>query len=150
MSFKSLLAVVAGLVFSANVFAADYVTNYKEIVKNADWKAMQTVEIEMEEFAYSMDEIKLKAGVPYKLVLKNKGEKKHYFTAPEFYKKVAWRKVMANKDGEIKAPYFDAIEVLAGGQIDLYFVTNGKGTFPVFCTIDDHQDQGMEGEIIVQ
>lgn len=61
-------------------------------------------------------------GQAYKLQLKNQGDKKHYFTAPEFYKAIATRKVQSNKDGEIKAPYFTALELMVNGQLDLYFV----------------------------
>ena len=146
---KKLLITVALLAgFSAQ--AADYITNASEIVGAADWKAMQTIEVDLEEYAYGPDEIRLKAGQPYKLVLKNIGEKKHYFTAPEFYKTIATRKVQANGMGEIKVPYLLALEVLVGGQLDLYFVPVTKGTYPVYCTIDNHREEGMEGSIIVE
>ncbi len=129
----------------------DYITNSKEIVKAADWEKMQTLTVNMEEFSYDMEPIELKKGVPYKLELKNIGEKKHYFTAPEFFKSIATRKVQSNKDGEIKAPYFLALEMMAnGGQLDLYFVPVTAGTFPVYCTIDDHREPGMEGTIVVK
>ena len=131
-------------------FAADYITNAGEIVKAADWDKMQTITVEFEEHAYTPENIELKAGQPYKLVLKNLGEKKHYFTAPEFYKAIATRKVQSNKDGEIKAPYFTAIELMVGGQLDLYFVPVTKGDYPVYCTIDDHRDEGMEGKLSIR
>ncbi|RLA37272.1 MAG: hypothetical protein DRR03_02675 [Gammaproteobacteria bacterium] len=131
-------------------FAADYITNAGDIVKAADWDKMVTVTVEMEEFAYEPGDLVFKAGQPYKLVLKNSGEKKHYFTAPGFYKAIATRKVQSNKDGEIKAPYFTAIELMVGGQLDLYFVPVTKGEFPVYCTIDDHREQGMEGSLTIR
>jgi uncharacterized cupredoxin-like copper-binding protein len=122
-----------------------------EIVKSADWDTMQTVTVKMNEFEYMPEDLVLKAGQPYKLELINIGKKKHYYTAPEFFKSIATRKVQSNKDGEIKAPYFLALEMMAdGGQLDLYFVPVKKGVFPVICTIDDHQDQGMEGTITVE
>jgi uncharacterized cupredoxin-like copper-binding protein len=134
-----------------STMAADYITNSKEIVKKTDWKKMETVTVIMEEFSYEPDEFVFEVGKPYKLEMINKGEKKHYFTAPEFFKNIATRKVMANKMGEIKAPYFLALEMLAnGGQLDLYFVPVTKGTYPVYCTIDDHQEQGMEGTITIK
>ena len=137
--------------FSFNAMAADYITNAGEIVKAADWKKMETITVEIDEFSYGPDEIRLKVGQPYKIELKNGGEKKHYFTAPAFYKSIATRKVMANGMGEIKAPYFTALEMLAdGGQLDIYFVPVTKGTYEVFCTIDNHREEGMEGTIIVE
>lgn len=112
---------------------------------------MKTVTVEMVEMEYGPDELVFEAGQPYKLILKNNGKKKHYFTAPEFYKAIATRKVQSNKDGEIKVPYLNALEMMAdGGQLDLYFVPVKKGTFSVYCTIDDHRSEGMEGSITIK
>ena len=130
--------------------ADDYITNACEIVKAADWENMETVTVNFDEYSYGTDDFVFRAGKAYKLVLKNLGKKKHYFTAPEFYKAIATRKVQSNKDGEIKAPYFTALELMVDGQLDLYFVPVTKGEYPVYCTIDDHQDEGMEGSLIIQ
>ena len=130
--------------------AADYVENAGEIVKAANWDKMETILVDIDEFDYEPDGLRFKAGQPYKLVMKNNGEKKHYFTAPEFYKSIATRKVQSNKDGEIKVPYLLALEMMAnGGQLDLYFVPVKKGSYPVYCTIEEHRDEGMEGTIVV-
>lgn len=132
---------------------ADYITNAGEIVKAADWSKMVTVEVELDEYGYTPENLVFKAGQPYKLVMTSVGEKKHYFTAPEFFKSIATRKVQSNKDGEIKAPYFTAFELMKGEnepQLDLYFVAVTKGEYPVYCTVDDHRDEGMEGVIIIE
>ena len=132
---------------------ADYVTNASDIVKNTDWSTMKTVVIDMNEFAYSPDDLQFDKDQPYKLVLRNSGEKKHYFTAPEFYKAIATRKVQSNKDGEIKAPYFTAIELMKGEnkpELEIYFVPVKVGSYPVYCTIDDHREQGMEGTLVIR
>ncbi len=146
------LAFFAVMVVTGFSYAGgDHVTNSAEIVKAADWKKMKTVTVEMVEMEYGPDELVFEAGQPYKLILKNNGKKKHYFTAPEFYKAIATRKVQSNKDGEIKVPYLNALEMMAdGGQLDLYFVPVKKGTFPVYCTIDDHRTEGMEGSITIK
>lgn len=141
---------LCALLLPFTTFAADYVTNADEVVKAADWEKMETITVELGEFSYEPETLHFKAGQAYKLVLKNSGEKKHYFTAPEFYKSIAMRKVQSNKDGEIKAPYFTAIELMVGGQLDLYFVPVTTGDYPVYCTIDDHRDQGMEGKLAVR
>lgn len=130
---------------------ADYVVNAKEHVDKADWKNQQVVTVTLEEHSYTPQDLKFQVGKAYKLEIKNVGEKDHYYTAPEFFKAVAWRKAMVNKQAEIKAPYFSAVEVLKkGGQLDLYFVPVNKGTFKVICTIDDHREKGMEGTITVE
>jgi uncharacterized cupredoxin-like copper-binding protein len=128
-----------------------YITNAKEYVDKADWKNQEVVTVTFDEHSYSPQDLKLKAGKAYKIELRNVGEKDHYYTAPEFNRAVAWRKVMVNRQAEIKAPYFSAFEVLKkGGQLDLYLVPITKGTYTVICTIDDHRQQGMEGTITIE
>ena len=149
---KSLITLAGAFAIAAasTVSAGDYVKNYKEIVKAADWKTMKTVTVNLNEYEYDVESLELTAGQPYKIELKNVGEKKHYFTAPEFFKSVATRKAQVNDQAEIKADYFTALEVLPGGQLDLYVVPHKKGEYPVYCTIDDHQEQGMEETIVVK
>lgn len=131
--------------------AQDPVADAAAIVKAADWKQMKTVTVTMTEHSYAPQDLRLVAGQPYKLVMKNSGEKDHYYTAPEFFKAIATRKAMVPKQAEIKAPYFTALEVLKnGGELELYFVPVTKGRYPVYCTIDDHREQGMEGSVIIE
>lgn len=131
--------------------ADDYIKDAASIVKAADWNKMETVVVEMGEYHYHPMDMKLKAGQPYKLELKNVGEKDHYYTAPAFFRSVAWRKLMVNKQAEIKVDYVNALEVLKkGGQLDLYVIPVNKGTYPVYCTIDDHREKGMEGTVIIE
>lgn len=146
----SVISISIAVLTSPFASAADYITNASEIVSAADWKTMKTIRIEMSEFEYSFDNLVLDLNQPYKLELVNSGEKKHYFTAPEFYKSIATRKVQSNADGEIKAPYINAIELMVGGQLDLYFVPVTAGEFEVFCTLNDHREDGMESTITVK
>ena len=85
---KQLLLALTALI-ATNIMAADYVTNASEIVSAANWDNMKTIRVEMDEYSYSFDDLVLEANQPYKLELINVGEKKHYFTAPEFYKAIA-------------------------------------------------------------
>lgn len=151
----SLLSLVAAAVLSAPLAAgaADPVADAAAIVKAANWDAMETVTVELTEHSFTPQDLKLKAGQPYRLVIKNVGQKDHYYTATEFFKSVAWRKVQTPKPngGEIKAPYFTAVEAYKnGGSVELFFVTVNKGEFDVICTIEDHKDQGMYGKIVVE
>lgn len=133
--------------------APDYITNSAEIVKAANWNAMETINIELSEHDFDPKHLKLKANKPYRFVIKNTGEADHYYTAGDFFKSVAWRKVMSSRPhgGEIKAPYFTAIEAFKkGGTVELFFVTVKTGTFDVVCTIDDHKEKGMTGTITVE
>lgn len=145
---KIALVVAAVLMIATPVLAADAVINSADIVKKANWDRMETIEIVLKEHSYDPEEIKVKANQPYKIVLRNKGEKAHYWTAGQFFKNVATRKAQT-RDAEIKAPYFNAIEVLPGGVIELFLVPVTPGIYEVFCTIDDHREKGMEGKVIV-
>ena len=128
-----------------------YIANGADLVKAADWNKMQTVTITMDEHSYEPQVLKLKAGQPYKIELKNTGEKDHYYTAPEFFRSVAWRKLMVNKNAEIKVDYVTATEVLKkGGQLDLYVIPVKKGSYTVYCTIEDHREKGMDGRVVVE
>jgi uncharacterized cupredoxin-like copper-binding protein len=141
----ALLAALLATFPVASIAQDDYVRNSKEYVDKANWNKAETITITMSEHDYSPRDVVFKAGQAYKVELKNEGEKDHYFTAPEFFRSVAWRKVMVNKQAEIKAPYFTAVEVLKkGGQLDLYFVAVKSGKYLVYCTIDDHRENGME------
>lgn len=152
IAVASLGMVLAGCQGNAPVRVDDdYVRNTERIVKAADWSKMTTVEIELYDYGYTPRDLTLKAGQPYKLVLKNTGVKDHYYTAPDFYKAVATRKAMVNKFAEIKAPYFIAFEVLrGGGTIDVYVVPVVKGTYKVWCQIDDHEEHGSVGSITIE
>lgn len=152
----SLLAgglLATGLVIGSTtgLYAAEtVVNNAADIVKSADWNKMETVTVLANEYSYEPSTLRFKAGQPYKLEMKNIGEKDHYFTAPEFFRAVATRKVQS-KDGEVKAPYFLAFEMRPrGGQLDFYFVPVIQGSYPVYCTIGDHRQQGSEGTIVIE
>lgn len=128
-----------------------YIRNAQDYVGKVDWNALETITVTITEHHYEPTDLKFMAGKPYKLELKNQGKKDHYFTAPEFFRNVAWRKAMVNKQAEIKAPYFTAVEILKeGGQLDLYFVPVTKGSYEVFCTIEGHRAEGMEGSIVIE
>ncbi len=125
-----------------------YVANASDFVSAADWGTMQTVRVEMAEFAFTPQDLTFEAGQPYKLEIVNVGAVKHYFTAAEFYRMVAFRKAQTS-EGEYKAPYFKAVEVFPGNQVDLYFVPVIPGAYDSICTMTGHHDAGMHGHITV-
>jgi uncharacterized cupredoxin-like copper-binding protein len=128
----------------------DYVEDAVQIVKSTDWSKMKTVTVKMEEYSFSPDTLRFKRDAPYKLEIKNVGSRKHYFAATAFFKAVASRKVQSNADGEIKAPYFTALEVFPGRQLDFYFVPVKKGSYYLLCTIRGHEEKGMHGRMIIE
>jgi uncharacterized cupredoxin-like copper-binding protein len=129
---------------------AVYVRDASDRVKAADWSKMETVTVTMTDFAFNPATSVFRQGVPYKLVIENKGAQKHYFTAEGFFRAIATRKLQSNTDGEVKAPYFSAIEVYPGRALDLYFIPVTKGNYPLICTIEGHAGMGMTGEIRIE
>lgn len=115
----------------------------------ADWSKTETVTVTMTEYAFSPSPIVLKEGVPTRLVLKNAGKEPHYFVGEQFFKKIATRKVQGS-DGEIKAPYFTAVEVYPGKMFEWFFVPAQKGVYDLLCTVKGHAEHGMKGKIEVR
>jgi len=134
--------------FSTTLVASD-------VVGSADWSAAVTQTVQMLEhddgtLAFSPADLTFEAGVPVILTLESSASNtsKHYYTAEEFYKSVAWRKAQTSH-GEYKAPYFKAFELLVGGRIELYFVPVEAGVYDVDCTLRGHAARGMVGTITV-
>ena len=130
--------------------SVDYVRDAPERVQAADWSEMKTISISLTEYAFSPSTLVLQEGIPYKLEIMNKGTKKHYFVSEGFFKAIATRKLQSNTDGEIKAPYFSAIEVFPGRSLDLYFIPVQKGNYDSQCTIVGHAEKGMVGQIRIE
>lgn len=151
MNLKCIVFLAAALPLASTAATDEYVRNADDIVSATNWDEMRTVLVEIREHEYNPEDLVFEKGRPYKLMLRNLGDEKHYFTAPEFYRAIATRKVQADAAGEIKAPYLKALEMMAkGGQLDLYFVPVEAGEYPVYCTIDDHREEGMEGMIVIK
>ena len=127
-----------------------YVSDAPERVKAADWSKMETVQVSLTEYVFAPSTLVFQGGVPYKLEIMNKGSMKHYFTAEGFFKAIATRKIQSNADGEIKAPYFMAIEVFPGRSLDLYFIPVKNGSYELLCTIEGHAGKGMVGQIRIE
>ena len=144
------VAVCAALVLAGGCVTVDYVADAKSKVNAANWDKMKTVEVILKEYSYSPNTLRFKTDMPYKLQINNKGTVKHYFTAEKFFKAIATRKVQSNSDGEIKAPYFSALEVFPGRSLDMYFIPVKKGTYKLHCTITGHEASGMHGTIIIE
>jgi uncharacterized cupredoxin-like copper-binding protein len=133
---------------TAKLAGGDWVQNAGDLVFGADWDAMQTVRVELSEFSSVPEGLSFQVGEPYKLEIFNAGSVKRYFTAEEFYRTVAFRKAQ-DSSGEVKAPFFKAVEIFPGEQAGLYLIPTKAGSFESICTITGHNDRGMHGHITV-
>ncbi len=132
----------------SEVSDGDWVQNAGDLVSSADWDTMIDVAVEMDEYSFSPSTLELTTGQPYRIQITNIGDVKHYFTAEEFYRTAAFRKAQ-DSSGELKAPYFKAVELFPGEQVDLYLIPTEAGTYESVCTITGHEDAGMHGSIVV-
>jgi len=148
---KSLVtsAFVLSLVFLAPSAISAEGPDLVKALAGADWSKMETITVTMTEYAFSPSPIVLKEGVPTRLVLKNVGKEAHYFVAEQFFKGIATRKVQGS-DGEIKAPYFTAVEVYPGKMLEWFLVPAQKGVYDLLCTVKGHAERGMKGTIEVR
>ena len=128
---------------------AELPQEYGKAVAAADWSKMETVTVTLSEYAFSPSSLVFKEGIPTKLVIRNAGKEHHYFVSESFFKNVATRKVQSS-DGEIKAPYFTAVEVYAGKTVEWFLVPMKKGTFDLRCTVKGHAEHGMKGTIEIR
>jgi uncharacterized cupredoxin-like copper-binding protein len=128
--------------------AEEYVANAAEFVEAANWEEMQQLTVELNEFSFTPSDLTFVAGEPYELKIRNVGQEKHYFTAHEFSRAIATRKA-ESAQSEVKVPYFTAIEVYPGQEVELYFIPVLPGTFELFCEVEGHADAGMVGTITV-
>lgn len=152
MSVRIYIIAIAAMVILglSGCVSEDYIRDASRMVKAADWSKIQTINISLTEYAFSPSSLVLKKGIPYKLEIMNRGTEKHYFVSEGFFKAIATRKLQSNVDGEIKAPYFSAIEVFAGRSLDLYFIPVRKGNYRLQCTIEGHAERGMTGQISIE
>lgn len=125
-------------------------TSASDWVGFVDWDNAERVELISIEnadgtMAYEPDHLEFVAGKPYVLTMKQQGgnQEKHYFHTTDFYQAIATRKIQT-ADAEYKAAYFDDVELVLGGELELYFVPVVGGTYDFWCTITGHKEKGME------
>ena len=129
--------------------AGTYVQNASDFVDAADWDNAEEITVELDSFSFAPADLTFEAGKPYIIELVNISDEKHYFTAADFFASAAWRKI-ESPQSEIKAPFFTAVEVLAGQKVELYLIpTATMDGSELLCTIEGHADSGMLGTITV-
>lgn len=126
-----------------------YVQDIQSRVNAADWSKAETVTVELSEFQFEPASLVFQQSVPYRLVLRNVGERTHTFISDGFFKTIAAQR-LASKDDERVNPYLKGIEIAPGAEKNLYFVPVGEGTYPVECSVFLHATFGMEGQITIQ
>jgi uncharacterized cupredoxin-like copper-binding protein len=112
------------------------------------------------EMIFVPSKLEFETGKLYKLILTNPSPVKHYFTSPEFAKRIFTRKVQVMIDGkrtaEIKGD-IDEVEVFPGGTTEWWFVpVQTVEANDLHCYVKDkasgmrHNELGMKGTIILK
>jgi uncharacterized cupredoxin-like copper-binding protein len=112
-----------------------------------DWTRAQPYDVMLTEFHFAPSRIVLRQGEPYALRLENAGRFRHTFTAPEFFRTVAFRPGGAGTPAEESG---GSLSIAAGEVEEIDLVPLQAGTFSLECSKPLHGFFGMTGEIVVQ
>ena len=113
------------------------------------WSNPIHMEIILDNFKYIPEDIVFKKCQAYHLVLTNKSNISHTFTAKEFFESVLYK----GDSGEIDVMTDDDMDKLdlKGRQAStLEFMPAVVGKYPLKCTHFGHAFRGMKGSIIVE
>ncbi|MFZ0694127.1 MAG: copper-binding protein [Alphaproteobacteria bacterium] len=99
------------------------------------------------DYALSVKEYRLETGKSYRLKISAGGYKKYEFQAPEFFRNIWVRKIVAG-DVEIDAPTINALEFEEESSIDLHFVPVRTGDYEL--NIEGLEEKGMVGKFVVR
>ena len=147
------LAVLAGCAAGGDVVldkpGAGYVRDIAATTRAVDWSRAETVAVTLSEFRFTPDRLTFRKNVPYRLRLRNTGERDHTFVSDGFFKAIAAGKLVSG-DGEVTRPYLASITVPPGSEKTLFFVAVGTGAYELKCTVFLHEAFGMDGEITVR
>ena len=131
------------------------VTNTQAEEKKAGPPEAITVKVETGtesgELKFIPDKLRFERGKYYKLVIHNPGKLDHYFRSEGMATNVYTRKVeVINNDGEtiveIHGDVYD-MELKSGSTVAWYFYPMTNGKLRLYCHKEDHEQQGMVGEI---
>ena len=105
------------------------------------WSHAVPVTVVMVDNRFQPDQVSLRAGRPYVLVLENHGKDMHEFTAPAFWKAATVR------DKRLLASGGTDVVVQPGKAVRIFLIAPAKGHYELSCA--DHDWDGMVGSITV-
>jgi plastocyanin len=102
----------------------------------------EVITVQLSNFAFDPDEIRLKAGVPVRLRLVNASDGGHNFSAPSFFATTRF-------PPSSSLPLNGTVEVPPHQTIEMAVVPQVQGRYPLQCTHFLHSTFGMHGTIEV-
>jgi uncharacterized cupredoxin-like copper-binding protein len=114
----------------------------------ADWSKVQTVVIELDDNNYEPNDLTLKRGTPYKLVLKNIGKAAHDIVSGSLFdKEVTALRMVNTVVGRVTADNISSVFIRPKQETEVWIVPLKPGNYSFFCSIPGHREAGMEGGI---
>ena len=108
----------------------------------ADRSVPEDVTVVLSDYRFSPDHLVFRRGVPYRLLLVNRGKELHEFTAPAFLQAITL------DTPEILVPGGGEVVLGPGERKALLFIAAAAGRYPLSCA--DHDWAGMTGDIAVE
>lgn len=105
-------------------------------------QGIQTITVQLSSFAFTPDQLRLRAGTQVRLQLRNVSSGGHNFTAPAFFAASTIIAGTPPRDGKVEVP--------ADGSVDITLVPRTPGTYHARCTHFLHSLFGMTAMIVVQ
>lgn len=110
-----------------------------------DWSKAEVLPILLEDNLFTPDDVVLTAGKPYKLVLTNVSDRhKHDLVDLAFFHSVVFKKLIIGGI-EIDTPHAHSLMLEPNTSASLYLVPIKSGEYEVYCSVEGHRDDGMEG-----
>lgn len=142
-------SVLPVLMLSSSAFAVsdeEQVLRQHPALATVKWDTAKEITVNLDDDSYEPGEIVLKRGMPYRVHLKNIGEKSHDMVGGSFFEEEAIAlKMVSTKVGRVTADRINSVYIRPKNEAEVWLVALKVGEFSFFCSIPGHRDAGMEG-----
>lgn len=118
------------------------------VVQAADWEKATDIVIELGDHHYAPDDIELRVGQPYRIVLNNTGTVSHDMVGGTLFdENVIALRMVTSRVGRITANRINSVYLRSGNSTEIWLVPLKVGEYSFFCSLPGHLEDGMEGTI---